>query len=557
VRVLIHAIVLSIGLPATQPALFGQAQNVPAPSAPDSNCAACHDSAEKVSKSAHSGVACASCHLKREEYPHPENAPKTSCAQCHPAQVAQFGLSVHKAELNRGNAAAPNCATCHGEPHEVATTRTPEARKGVADGCGMCHDKEAAEFRGSVHGEAVDRGIPQAPVCTDCHGEHQVLRPRDPRSTVFAGKVPETCGRCHGDVRLMRRFGLPADRITTFESSFHGLALKSGVQSVADCASCHGYHGILASADPKSMTHASNLAKTCGHCHPGAGTRFSIGPVHEVEARGGHWAVVWVTWFYMLLIPGTLGFMLLHHAGDFIRKMAEIRFRGQTYSARLLRPQPRLVHRMYGWERIQHGLLAVSFVVLAHSGFALHYPDQWWSKPFLAWEANFPIRGIVHRTAAVVLLATSVLHVITLIASRKLRHHWMELFPRMSDLREMVEGTLYRVGLRKQKPYISPHSYIEKAEYWALVWGTAVMALSGMLLWFNNWTLAVLPKVWIDAARAVHFYEAVLATGAIVIWHFYSVIFDPDVYPMDPAWITGWSPRPATGRPHDPDADAG
>jgi cytochrome b subunit of formate dehydrogenase len=328
------------------------------------------------------------------------------------------------------------------------------------------------------------------------------------------------------------------------------------VQSVADCASCHGYHGILPSADPKSMTHVSNLSKTCGKCHPGAGSRFSIGPVHEVESRTGHWAVEWVVWFYTLLIPGTLGFMLLHHAGDFIRKMAEIRFRGQTYSARLLRPQPRLVHRMHRWERIQHGLLALSFIVLVHSGFALHYPNEWWSRPFLSWETNYPIRGIVHRTAAVILVATSVLHVITLIVSRKLREHWKELIPRTSDLREMVEGTLYRLGLRKEKPYISPHSYIEKAEYWALVWGTAVMAISGMFLWFNNWTMTVFPKVWIDVARAVHFYEAVLATGAIVIWHFYSVIFDPDVYPMDPAWITGWSPRPVAEHPHTPGAHA-
>jgi cytochrome b subunit of formate dehydrogenase len=69
------------------------------------------------------------------------------------------------------------------------------------------------------------------------------------------------------------------------------------------------------------------------------------------------------------------------------------------------------------------------------------------------------------------------------------------------------------------------------------------MAVTGLMLWFNNWTLTVFPKVAIDLARVIHFWEAVLATAAIVVWHFYSVIFDPDVYPMDPAWITGYSPR--------------
>jgi len=102
---------------------------------------------------------------------------------------------------------------------------------------------------------------------------------------------------------------------------------------------------------------------------------------------------------------------------------------------------------------------------------------------------------------------------------------------------------LWRLGLRKKRPHLSSHSYIEKAEYWALVWGTAVMALTGALLWANNWTLKFLPKVWMDFARTVHYYEAVLATLAILVWHFYSVILDPEVYPMDPAWITGFSPR--------------
>ena len=82
-------------------------------------------------------------------------------------------------------------------------------------------------------------------------------------------------------------------------------------------------------------------------------------------------------------------------------------------------------------------------------------------------------------------------------------------------------------------------SYAEKAEYLAFVWGTVVMAASGFILWFNNWSLRNLPKWVSDAATALHCYEAILATAAIVVWHFYMVIFDPDVYPMDLSWITG------------------
>src|SRR5437867_6319729 len=65
------------------------------------------------------------------------------------------------------------------------------------------------------------------------------------------------------------------------------------------------------------------------------------------------------------------------------------------------------------------------------------------------------------------------------------------------------------------------------------------MVLTGLMIWFMLWIFAFLPRWAIDIALAVHFYEAVLATLAIVVWHFYHVIFDPDVYPMNPAFIDG------------------
>src|SRR5689334_7136697 len=79
-------------------------------------------------------------------------------------------------------------------------------------------------------------------------------------------------------------------------------------------------------------------------------------------------------------------------------------------------------------------------------------------------------------------------------------------------------------------------------EYWAFLWGTAVMAISGFLLWFHNFALRHFPKWMTDAATAVHWYEALLATFSILLWHFYMVIFDPLVYPMDTAWLDGKTP---------------
>jgi cytochrome b subunit of formate dehydrogenase len=518
---------------------------------PNSVCADCHDSEAKLNKSAHVGVLCASCHLKREEYPHPENAPKPQCSDCHATVVAEFNMSNHALELKKGNAGAPDCAFCHGEKHDIAIAKSNEARRASLDNCGGCHDKAMAAFEQSVHGRAVAAGIREAPVCIDCHSAHNIESPKRDGSSVNTQAVPETCGRCHGDLKLMQRFGLNADQVTTFNSSFHGLALKSGEQRVAGCASCHGFHDILPSHDPKSRIHPKNIAATCSSCHPGAGSKFFLGKIHTVEVTDEPVPIQWARLFYIWLIPGTIGFMFVHHLGDFIRKFHIHRFQGQRQPATMLKPvKPHI--RMHRFERIQHLLLMVSFIVLAYSGFALHYPDEWWSRWFLAYEKTYPLRGTIHRTAGVILLITSVLHVISLIINKTLREHWKEMLPKFGDLREMVEGSLWRLGLRRQRPYQSSHSYVEKAEYWALVWGTAVMAVTGIALWANNWMLANTPKVWYDFSRVVHYYEAVLATLAIIVWHFYSVIFDPEVYPMDPSWYSGYSPRefPEHGHGH-------
>jgi hypothetical protein len=65
------------------------------------------------------------------------------------------------------------------------------------------------------------------------------------------------------------------------------------------------------------------------------------------------------------------------------------------------------------------------------------------------------------------------------------------------------------------------------------------MAVTGIMLWAKVPVGNLLARWWIDAATAVHFYEAILATLAILVWHFYQVFLDPDVYPMNWAWRDG------------------
>jgi cytochrome b subunit of formate dehydrogenase len=514
-----------------------------AASAPSAACSTCHDQGQKLEKSAHAGLPCDTCHESHEKYPHPAGIAKPVCSGCHPDQAGDYALGVHGQARKNGNEGAPDCAVCHGSAHELLAPGSQAFRAAVPDTCGMCHSEVAGQYRASVHGQALARGVTQAPLCTDCHGEHRILKHTNEASPVNAAHIRDTCGSCHGDVRLTRKFGLPSDRLVSFDSSYHGLAAKAGSQTVANCASCHGVHNILPSSDPKSTINPRTLPKTCGQCHPGAGTRFAISQVHVTEGNSEPAALRWVRQFYWLIIPVTIGLMLLHNGGDWVRKLIDRRFsvRRDTLGDRSFSEHGEL--RMLPFERVQHAVLALSFLTLAWSGFALKYPDQLWARPLLSMEGTYAMRSLIHRIAAGVFMAVTLTHLVSLVVSRKLREHWKEMLPTTNDPREALSNFAYNLGLGSEPPGRSSHSYVEKAEYWAVAWGAVVMISTGLLLWANNLVLKLLPKSWLDVATSVHFYEAVLATLAIVVWHFYPVIFDPDVYPLNTAFLTGITVR--------------
>ncbi len=527
-------------------------------------CAACHDDAVgEYRASIHAkvgpkgdGAVCRSCHgpahrLARHTDPRASVARKNladTCATCHsdPEFLARHKVpiarpvegyreGVHGRAVERGDARAATCSDCHGA-HKILPARDPLAkiqRENVARTCGACHVETAAAYARSVHGQAAARGVRDAPTCSDCHGEHAILGPGDPGSPVHKTRVASvTCGHCHGDERLAARHNLAADKVPAFQDSFHGLAGRAGSQSVANCASCHGVHDILPSSDARSKVHPGNLARTCGACHPGAGERFAIGPVHVRAASGSaHPLVRFIRAAYLWLIPLTLGFMLLHHGLDFLRKL-------RHGPRRRFGPE---VPRMGLHFRVAHALVMLSFPVLVLSGFALKYPESWWAAPWVAFEGQWGARGFMHRAAAVALLLAFGYHVSHLLLSREARRVLRALLPARRDPRDLLGMLRWNAGLRRERPRLLAVSYVEKLEYWAFVWGTVVMALSGFLLWFNTWALRHVPTWVLDAATAIHWYEAILATAAIAVWHLYTVIFDPDVYPMDRAWLTGKS----------------
>ncbi|NHZ73116.1 MAG: hypothetical protein GWP16_01435 [Nitrospirae bacterium] len=553
------------------------------------DCSGCHE--EEVSQyklSIHGemevvgrlpGDGCASCHGEIHSLvPHddPESATNPisiaeTCGACHanPDLAADLGIrlvlpmeaytaSVHSRAVQRGVEAA-TCSACHGS-HDIQPAAKPSSHvhaDKVPETCGQCHGNVTAVFNTSVHGKAVAHGIRDAPTCTDCHGEHRILEPQHDNSSVSATSIPKvTCGRCHGDLALTEKFGLEEDAVPAYEDSYHGLASRSGSVSVANCSSCHGVHDILPSEDEFSHTNPENLDETCGQCHPGAGERFAIGAVHVLPEDPEHTAVYWVRIVYLWLICLTIGGMLLHNGIDLFRKI-------QHPVPRPAASEVEEVERMSIAFRITHAMLAVSFIILVHSGFALKYPEAWWACPVPFVDAICQARGLVHRTAAVVMILASLIHVVHLMVDRRARRLIMGMIPNGDDLRDLKGRLEYFAGKRKHPPQTEWLSYPEKLEYLALIWGTVIMVASGFILWFENISLRWLPSWAIDVSTAVHFYEAILATLAILVWHFYAVIFDPLVYPVDPALWTGKSSparylerRPQKAGPDDEPLDA-
>jgi formate dehydrogenase gamma subunit len=280
------------------------------------------------------------------------------------------------------------------------------------------------------------------------------------------------------------------------------------------------------------MISANNLPQTCGQCHIGAGANFTSGKIHltsELVAAAGAQDVGLigtriVRWIYIPLIVLVIAGMAAHNGLIWFRKAAA------------KKRQTREIVRLTLNQRVQHWLLLTSFIALVLSGFALQYPDSWLA---LLLGGSEYLRRIIHRIAAVVMLLAGVYHLLYLATVKEGRLWLKDMLVRGKDFTDVTGNFRYYLGVSEAKPKIARFGYAEKAEYWAVVWGTIIMGLTGLMIWFKLGIFAFLPRWAIDIALAIHFYEAVLATLAIIVWHFYHVIFDPDVYPVNFAFLDG------------------
>jgi|GEM_PF-236069 len=174
-------------------------------------------------------------------------------------------------------------------------------------------------------------------------------------------------------------------------------------------------------------------------------------------------------------------------------------------------------------QRIEHIVLLLSFTTLAITGLIQKFSTNPISNAIYRLLGGIENTRLIHHIAAIVILVLSAYHVIAVLYKLYVRRRSMTMLPGLTDVTDALDVVRYNLGLTKQHPNLPRYNFAEKFEYWALVWGTVVMAITGFVLWNPVLTAKIFPGQFIPAAKAAHGGEAILAVLAILVWHFYNV----------------------------------
>jgi formate dehydrogenase gamma subunit len=189
--------------------------------------------------------------------------------------------------------------------------------------------------------------------------------------------------------------------------------------------------------------------------------------------------------------------------------------------------------------RIEHAILIVSFTALALTGLPQMYAETTLGQNLIGWMGGIELVRIIHRWMAFILVAGAIYHLFTSAYRLFVKEEKMAMLPERKDGQDLVQWIRYNLGRAEKPPKMAKFNFGEKFEYWALVWGTGVMIITGFMLWNPIATTNILPGQIIPAAQAAHGGEALLAVLAIIIWHMYNV----HIKHFNPSMFTGKLPR--------------
>jgi len=449
--------------------------------------------------------------------------------------VGRYKSSVHYDAIKQGKNAA-SCTDCHGT-HKILPSSKQDSkvsRTGVGNTCLTCHPNQARSFWTGAHGSALLNGNHDVPTCTTCHGDHDMASLKSRVGDAKQWASTQVCIWCHGNNRMMKRYGLDDSPVVSYMNDFHGLTQRGTAGASATCADCHDPHHSLPATHPSSRMHITNRGPACGKCHGKVTDSFSQSFNHKVKiSADGRGVEAIVSTLYVLLIVFAVSFMLLYNFLVWFKAL-----RDKMKFQRHLKH----INRMTMFEIMTHMVLFLTFTVLVITGFALKYPEAFWVKWMFAIGINETIRAFTHRFAAVLMTLDIIVFGFYTFFAKRGKCLLKEILPRFQDLKDMIASFKYYLGMTKDthQPKHDVFGFVEKIEFWALIWGTVVMVVSGLVLWFPKSLPASWPSWVINVARTIHFYEAVLAALAILIWHGFHTMFHPEEFPMNTSWLTGY-----------------
>ena len=557
----------------------------------------------------HAGKACAQCHT--QVTPSHERACDTinqpvDCSTCHAEVVQKYNRSAHGSLAEAGDPDAPRCLDCH-ERHATESYRLPTSPtypRNVPELCGKCHrqgevaaariESEIPDIVGSyvmsIHGRGLlEAGLVVSATCTNCHGAHMELPADDPESSVNGANIAATCGTCHHGIEEIFRTSvhwpgtsdtdreLPnceschtshtisrtdatgfrlammnqcgrchEDEAHTFFDTYHGKVSRLGSEGSAKCYDCHGTHNILPPENPESTLSRDNVVGTCATCHPGAHRKFAGYLTHATHHDPEKYPFLFYSfWFMTALLVGTMTFAILHTMAWLWRLL---RTRDKWVQHKHA-PAEKLYERFTPTHRLMHLTMLLSFFTLALTGMALKFSYMGWATVLSRMLGGFAAMGLLHRIAAVVLIALFAFHLRQVVKGRRESGQtWISyifdknsLMFNLTDIRQIWESIKWFFG-RGPRPHYGRFTYWEKFDYFAVFWGVFVIGSTGLLLWFPEFFTKLLPGWSVNVATIIHSDEALLAVAFIFTIHFFNTHFRPDKFPMDPVIFTGRVP---------------
>jgi cytochrome b subunit of formate dehydrogenase len=558
--------------------------------AQDVDCAACHEDVV-FSSTAHPDLACHDCHTNvTEQHQGRDLEPlsdEDSCATCHGKLLRTLSRSVHDSDVS--------CLDCHGEPHDIrlhddlasAVSPVNQIRQ-----CGACHDTPASLIDGyltSEHGKALLlSGLIDAPSCSDCHGDHNIVPVASDRAPAAHKNSPEMCGRCHlllfenwkdqsahglawqagedGPVCIdchathaIKDPTTPSSRLasadkcggchneflTTFRDSFHGKANDLGFVSGATCADCHTPHNNLPMDDPRSSVNAANLVATCSRCHGEVSEAFVSYDPHNDPTNPDDNYVVYIVWIFMTgLLIGVFAFFGIHDVLWLQRSLVGV-LRGEFKEK--FDTTGQYVRRFTKMNSRMHVVIIVTFLLLAMTGLPLKFHAAPWAQVLMNLLGGVESARIIHRLAAIGTFGYMAFHVghlvIRWLVNKEKGLLWgpNSMVPQPKDLRDFLANIRYFLYLG-QRPAGDRWTYFEKFDYLAVFWGVMIIGLSGLMLWLPGVFTSFLPGWTLNAAYVIHSDEALLATGFIFVFHFFHTHLRPESFPMDLVVFLGKMP---------------